>query len=125
YLQAFYLSSFFACIAGFLFAHLLQYINPASFNIVKSTEVLVMVYLGGIGSLTGSVLGATVYTVLLEALRFLGLWRWVVAPLMLVLLMALRPTGIIGFRELSFVIPRAAAWSRPGSGENVGSPGSW
>src|SRR5690606_922791 len=92
-LQAFLLSSFFAGIAGGLFAHLLQYINPASFNIVKSTEVLVMVYLGGIGSLTGSVLGATVYTVLLEALRFLGLWRWVVAPLILVLLMVLRPTG--------------------------------
>jgi len=120
-LQAFLLSSFFAGIAGGLFAHLLQYINPASFNIVKSTEVLVMVYLGGIGSLTGSVLGATVYTVLLEALRFLGLWRWVVAPLMLVLLMVLRPTGIMGFRELSFFIPRDERWNRPGKGENVGA----
>src|SRR5690606_16102026 len=104
-IQAFLLSSFFAGVAGGLFAHLLQFINPASFNIIKSTEVLVMVYLGGIGSLAGSVLGATVYTVMLEVLRFLGLWRWVIAPLLLVLLMVLRPTGMMGLRELPLFIP--------------------
>ena len=44
--------------------------------------MLVMVYLGGVGSLTGSLLGAAIFTVLLEVLRPLGLWRWVVGPLM-------------------------------------------
>jgi len=68
-----------------------------------------MVYLGGVGSLGGSILGATIYTVLLEALRYvlplLGIsaeWRWVAAPLFLVFLMIFRPRGIMGGREFPF-----------------------
>lgn len=101
----FVISSFFAGIAGGLFAHVLQFINPRSFTILKSTDALVMVYLGGIGSLGGSILGATTYTVLLELLRPLGVWRWVVGPLLLVLLMIFRPLGIMGMREWRFLIP--------------------
>ncbi len=63
-LLAFVLSSFFAGIAGALFAHVLQFISPKVFDIIKSTDVLIMVYLGGIGSIAGSILGATIYTVL-------------------------------------------------------------
>ena len=66
---AFMLSSFCAGIAGALFAHLLQFISPRIFDITKSTDILIMVYLGGIASLGGSILGATIYTVLLEILR--------------------------------------------------------
>jgi branched-chain amino acid transport system permease protein len=98
-LYAFLISAFFAGVAGGLFAHLLQFINPRSFSILKSTDMLVMVYLGGVGSLTGSLLGATIFTVLMEILRPLGLWRWVIGPLLLVLLMIFRPRGIMGFRE--------------------------
>ncbi|HEX9884348.1 MAG TPA: branched-chain amino acid ABC transporter permease, partial [Desulfobaccales bacterium] len=86
-IYAFLISAFFAGVAGGLFAHLLQFINPRSFSILKSTDMLVMVYLGGVGSLTGSLLGATIFTVLLELLRPLGIWRWVLGPLLLVLLM--------------------------------------
>ena len=57
---AFMLSSGLAGIAGGLFAHILGYINPGTFTIMKSTEILVMVYLGGMGSLSGSVLSAIV-----------------------------------------------------------------
>lgn len=102
---AFVISSFFAGIAGGLFAHVLQFINPKSFTILKSTDVLVMVYLGGIGSITGSILGATIYTVLLELLRPLGVWRWVVGPLLLVILMITRPRGIYGLREIRWLTP--------------------
>jgi branched-chain amino acid transport system permease protein len=98
-LYAFLISAFFAGVAGGLFAHLLQFINPRSFSIIKSTDMLVMVYLGGVGSLTGSLLGATIFTVLMEVLRPLGLWRWVIGPLLLVLLMIFRPRGIMGFKE--------------------------
>jgi branched-chain amino acid transport system permease protein len=98
-LYAFLISAFFAGVAGGLFAHLLQFINPRSFSILKSTDMLVMVYLGGVGSLTGSLLGATIFTLLMEILRPLGLWRWVVGPLLLVLLMIFRPRGIMGFKE--------------------------
>jgi len=104
-LLAFVLSSFFAGVAGALFAHILQFISPKVFDIIKSTDVLIMVYLGGIGSITGSILGATVYTVLLEVLRPFGMWRMVLMPLMLVLLMIFRPRGIMGMREFRWLIP--------------------
>lgn len=104
-LLAFTISSFFAGIAGALFAHLLQFISPRVFDIIKSTDILIMVYLGGIGSITGSVLGATIYTVLLEVLRPLGMWRMVLMPLVLVLLMLFRPRGIMGLREFRWLIP--------------------
>lgn len=105
-LMAFTLSSFFAGIAGALFAHILQFISPRVFDIIKSTDILIMVYLGGIGSITGSVIGATIYTVLLEVLRPLGVWRMVLMPLVLVLLMIFRPRGIMGLREMRWFIPR-------------------
>jgi len=104
-IYAFLISAFFAGVAGGLYAHLLQFINPRSFSILKSTDMLVMVYLGGIGSLAGSILGATIFTVLLELLRPLGVWRWVLGPLMLVLLMIFRPTGIMGLREAKILQP--------------------
>jgi branched-chain amino acid transport system permease protein len=109
----FVFSAFLAGIAGGLFAHELQFINPRSFTILKSTDMLVMVYLGGIGSLGGSILGATVFTVVMEGLRTvlqqIGIsqeWRLVVAPLMLILLMIFRPYGIMGLREFRFLFPR-------------------
>ena len=112
---AFTVSSFFAGIAGALFAHLLQFINPRAFDILKSTDILIMVYLGGIGSIAGSILGATVYTLLLEILRPLGIWRMVLMPLMLVMLMLFRPKGIMGLREFRWFVPlrdrqRAGTW---------------
>nr|BAL54012.1 branched-chain amino acid transport system permease protein [uncultured Chloroflexota bacterium] len=110
----FVFSAFLAGLAGGLFAHELQFINPRSFTILKSTDMLVMVYLGGIASLGGSILGATVFTIVMEGLRsvlqFLGIsqeWRLVVAPLMLILLMLFRPRGIMGLREFRFLLPRA------------------
>jgi branched-chain amino acid transport system permease protein len=103
---AFMLSSGLAGVAGGLFAHILGYINPGTFTIMKSTEVLVMVYLGGMGSLTGSVLSAVGFTVILELLRPLQVAKWIVVPLLLILLMLFRPTGIMGHKELTDVFPR-------------------
>jgi branched-chain amino acid transport system permease protein len=102
---AFMFSSGLAGIAGGLFAHILGYINPGSFTIMKSTEVLVMVYLGGMGSLSGSVLSAILLTVILELLRPLQVFKWVVVPLLLFLLMLFRTEGLLGHRELTDVFP--------------------
>jgi branched-chain amino acid transport system permease protein len=102
---AFAVSSFFAGVAGALFAHLLQFISPRVFDVLKSTDILIMVYLGGIGSIAGSILGATIYTVLLEVLRPLGMFRMVLMPLLLVFLMLYRPRGIMGLRELRWFLP--------------------
>jgi branched-chain amino acid transport system permease protein len=66
-----------------------------------------MLYLGGSGSLVGSILGASIWTVLLEALRFLGIWRFVVAPVALIILMIYRPLGIMGGKELWFLKKRS------------------
>ena len=102
---AFVVSSFLAGIAGGLFAHALQFINPRMFDILKSTDILVMVYLGGIASISGSIIGAVIYTILLEILRPLGVWRMVLMPLMLVLLMIYRPRGIMGMKEARLFLP--------------------
>ena len=104
-LLAFTLSSFFAGIAGALFAHVLQFISPKVFDILKSTDILIMVYLGGIGSIGGSILGASIFTILLELLRPLGMWRMVLMPLVLVLLMLFRPRAIMGMREFRWFVP--------------------
>jgi branched-chain amino acid transport system permease protein len=103
---AFMLSSGMAGIAGGLFAHVLGYINPGTFTIMKSTEVMVMVYLGGMGSLSGSVLSAIGFTLILELLRPLQLFKWVVIPFLLIILMLFRPEGIMGHRELTDIFPK-------------------
>ena len=112
-LVAFMLSSGLAGIAGGLFAHVLGYINPGTFTIMKSTEVLVMVYLGGMGSLSGSVLSAIALTLVLELFRPLQVAKWVVVPLLLILLMLFRPEGFLGHRELSDVFPGLRRWFSP------------
>ena len=94
-----------AGVAGGLHGHLLGFINPSSYFILQSTLVLVMVYLGGMGSLSGSVISAVGLTLLLEALRPLGVVRWVLIPLFLIVIMRIRPSGIMGDRELSDVLP--------------------
>lgn len=101
---AFMFSSGLAGIAGGLFAHQLGFINPSSFSILKSTEGMVMVYLGGMGSLSGSVLSAVLFTFLLEILRPLQIFKWVLIPLLLILLMQFRPEGLLGNKELGGVL---------------------
>ena len=106
-LVAFMMSCGLAGLAGGLFAHGPGgYINPGTFTILKSTEVMVMVYLGGMGSISGSIISAIGFTLLLEVLRPLGLYKWVVIPLLLVVMMLRRPTGILGNKELTDVFPR-------------------
>ncbi len=108
----FMLSSGLAGIGGGLFAYIIGYVNPGSFNILKSTEVLVMVYLGGMASLSGAVMSAILFTILLELLRPLQIIKWVVIPLLLIILMQFRPEGIMGNRELSDIFPRLKRFYR-------------
>ena len=128
---AFMLSAFCAGVAGALFAHLLQFISPRVFDIVKTTEILIMVYLGGIASIGGSIIGASLYVLLLEILRpstvasllswlpggvfdtlekyfisRLGVLRMIIMPLLLVLVMIYWPRGIMGKREFRGFVPR-------------------
>lgn len=103
---AFMLACGLAGLAGGLYAHLIGYINPGEFTITKSADIMVMVYLGGMSSISGSVMSALGYTIGLELLKPLGLFRWVLTPLLLVVLMIFRPTGLMGNRELTDVFPK-------------------
>ena len=96
---AFMFAAFWAGVAGGLFAHVLRYVNPGSFGIQKLAEVLAMVYFGGLNSVYGSILGAVSLSLLSEALRPLERCKWLVIPLLLILVMIFRPTGLIAFKE--------------------------
>jgi branched-chain amino acid transport system permease protein len=102
-LLAFAFSGFFAGVAGSLNAHMLQFIAPQNFNIFRSFDILLMLYLGGVGSTTGAFIGAGLWTILLELLRPLGVWRLVLGPALLVVLMLLRPKGIFGQNEIGIL----------------------
>ncbi len=98
-MTAFMFSAFWAGVAGGLFAHVLRYVNPGSFGIQKLAEVLAMVYFGGLNSVYGSIMGAVSLSMLSEVLRPLELFKWIVIPLLLILVMIYRPTGLIAFKE--------------------------
>jgi len=97
----FLFGAFWAGVAGGLFAHVMGYINPGTFGVLKLSEILAMVYLGGLNSVVGSIAGAVGLQVLMEVLRPLELWKWIVIPILLIVLMIRRPTGLIAFTEVN------------------------
>lgn len=109
---AFVFGAFFAGIAGALYAHYQHSVRPDDFTAVRSIEVIVMLVLGGLGSVTGAVAGAVVVTLLPQLLRpieeALGIdgLSMVVYALLLVTMMVFRPQGIFGQRELSLKLLR-------------------
>ncbi|MGN0054960.1 MAG: branched-chain amino acid ABC transporter permease [Atopobiaceae bacterium] len=98
---AFVVSAFFAGIAGGLYAGCVGVMMPAKFGFMKSIEILVMVVLGGMGSMLGSVLSATVLTILPEALRAFADYRMIVYSVVLILVMIFRPQGLLGTYDFS------------------------
>lgn len=96
---AFVISSASAGIAGGLFAHLQSTIRPDDFKFDRSIDMIVMIIVGGLGSVTGAVLGAVIVGVTLELTRDLQQYRLVAYALMLILLMLFRPQGMLGRRE--------------------------
>jgi branched-chain amino acid transport system permease protein len=102
-LIVFVVGAFFAAIAGSLYAHYITFIDPSSFTAMESVAVLLMVVFGGMASLKGSFVGASILVIFPELLRFLGMPSSMAAPLrqmiyglLLVILMILRPQGLMG-----------------------------
>lgn len=98
---AFVISAMFAGVAGCLYAGYLGSLYPSTFKFMKSIEILVMVVLGGMGSMLGSVVSATVLTILPELLRSVDDFRMVAYSLALVLMMIFRPKGLMGSYDFS------------------------
>ena len=102
--QAFIISSFFAGLGGGVYSHHLGYISPNSFSFLISVQILIMAVLGGLGSMSGSIIAAFILTILPEALRSLPTGsvdlRMIVYPIILILMMILRPQGLLGRLEL-------------------------
>jgi branched-chain amino acid transport system permease protein len=98
---AFVIGAFFAGIAGGLFGHYLMYLHTNSFTFMRSIEIIIMVVLGGMGSITGSILAAIILTILPEFLRVVKDYRMVIYSLILIILMLTRPQGIFGLKEFS------------------------
>jgi branched-chain amino acid transport system permease protein len=111
---AFTIAAAFAGLAGGLYAEYQQFITPKSFDYLRTTDILVMLYLGGMGSLSGSILGVVVYTLLMEILRnVLGMiapqladLRMLISPLILVIIMLTRQYGLMGNREWRWLQPK-------------------
>ena len=100
---SFVFSAFIAGIGGALYAHLMMFINPEMFNQIKSTDMLMYLYAGGVGSYSSAMLGAVIFTILPEFLRVVGEWRLVIFALALVVIMLNRPKGLFGRHEFGFM----------------------
>jgi branched-chain amino acid transport system permease protein len=96
---AFLFAAFWAGVAGGLFAHTVRFINPNTFGVQRLAEILAMVYFGGLNSVYGSIVGAVSLNLLGEMLRPLALFKWIIIPLLLILIMIYRPTGLVAFKE--------------------------
>lgn len=100
-IMAFTIGAFFAGLAGGIYANYLYIIQPQTFSFLKSFDILVMVVLGGLGSLTGSIVGAVVMTVSSAALSGWPEWRLVITAVLLIVMMIFRPKGLLGTKEFS------------------------
>ena len=103
--RAFVISAAFAGLAGGLLVHYILLCTPRMFTFVRSIEVVAMVVLGGMGSITGSVVAASILTLAPEVLRGVEQYRMALYSLLLIALMLARPTGLLGSRELWDLLP--------------------
>ena len=95
------MSALYAGIAGGMLAHYFGYLQPKMFMMVKSTEYTIMVIFGGMGSITGAVLGTVLLCALPELLRAVGDWRLVMYGLAVIIIMIVRPRGLMGGKEIT------------------------
>ncbi len=111
---AFTVSAALAGLAGALWAHRLGIIEPAAFDLAKSSELTITTVIGGLGSLTGASLGAILITLLPEVFRFLSDYRMLLYGAAVVFIIIVKPSGLYGYKEFS--ITRVVRWFRKWKG---------
>ncbi|MGE5613759.1 MAG: branched-chain amino acid ABC transporter permease [Bacillota bacterium] len=102
--MAFTFGAFCAGIAGALYASNFYFIEPGLFGFLKSIDVLVIVVLGGLGSISGSILAAVLLAIISTLLQSFAEIRMVLYALLLVIIMIFRPQGLMGSREISLKV---------------------
>lgn len=124
-LLTFVLAAFIAGVAGGVYAHQLGMIDPSKYDFNRSVEILIMVVLGGMGSITGSIISASALTVLPEMLRGFSQYRMLIYSIILICVMLFKPSGLLGRYEIS--VPRLLRLGRKrlqkGFGKKAGSGG--
>jgi branched-chain amino acid transport system permease protein len=101
---AFTIASVFAGLAGALFSHYFGIAHPSSFTFMRSFDIMTMVVLGGLGSISGSIVGAVILTFITAAMQSYPEYRMIVYALLLIVLMLYRPNGIFGSHEVAALI---------------------
>lgn len=107
-LLAFTYGCFLAGIGGALYSHLYPFLHPSNFDFLKSIDFLIIVIVGGMGSITGTIWAGIIWVAFIEGLRvvlpsqILEL-RWVLIPVLLIILMMWKPTGLMAERESKFL----------------------
>jgi branched-chain amino acid transport system permease protein len=129
----FVIGSLFAGLAGGLYAHIIGFLHPNTFNFIKSFDPMIIIVMGGLGSVTGTLAAAfTLYLVLEGGLRLwlpdgFETWRYVIYPVLLLLTMLLRSKGLFGDYEIPFLrmdIPRLSEKLRGKKAENLHPAGN-
>ncbi|MBM3122566.1 MAG: branched-chain amino acid ABC transporter permease, partial [Chloroflexi bacterium] len=127
---AFVIGSLFAGLAGALYAHINGFLHPDNFNFLRSFDPMIIIVFGGLGSVTGTIVASFGWAILLEGVLRLFLpagfetWRFVVYPLLLLIMMLLRPSGLLGTFELPFLkkVPPPLKATNPAAREATGGP---
>jgi branched-chain amino acid transport system permease protein len=99
--MAFTIGAFFAGIAGALYASTFNFIDPKIFSFSKSIDILVIVVLGGLGSISGSVIAAILLAIITTYLQSFANVQMIIYSLLLIIIMIFRPQGLMGSKELS------------------------
>jgi branched-chain amino acid transport system permease protein len=116
------ISGFYCGVSGALLAGFMSFIQPIMFDMAKSTELVSIVVFGGLGSMSGCLIGTTILTLVTELFRPISQYRMLIYGLVLVLVMVLRPEGIMGTNELTPAFFRNLFSRRKaagGTGENA------
>lgn len=98
---AFVIGSFFAGLAGAIYSHNFYIIQPGTFGFLKSFEVLIYVVLGGLGSMSGSILAAILLTIVSYYLQDFSDTRMIIYSIVLIIVMLYRPSGLMGTKEIT------------------------
>lgn len=130
-LLAFVVGSFFAGVGGAVYAHYIGFLSPGTFNFIAGFNPLIIVVFGGLGSMTGTIVASFGWIFFLEGfLRTLlsqisteaPTWRFVLYPITLLLLMLLRPQGLLGTVEMGFMKAQSIARRIVGKADPDGDP---